>query len=109
MYAFAREHDVPHVRCGKLVVAQEDEVSVLDGLVRTAAANDATLVPVDRSFVRAREPHVRAAEALWSPDTGWIEAEALVRTLQQLAVASRGVAARRHDVRRRRARLLRAA
>jgi L-2-hydroxyglutarate oxidase LhgO len=86
LYAFAKEHDVPHVRCGKLVVAQQDEVSVLEGLIRTAAANGATLVPVDRAFVRAREPHVRAAAALWSPDTGWIEAEALVRTLQRLAV-----------------------
>jgi len=74
------------VRCGKLVVAQEDEVHVLEELVKTAGANTATLVPVDPDFVRAREPHVRAAGALWSPDTGWIEAEALVRTLQSLAV-----------------------
>lgn len=85
IYAFALEHHVPHVRCGKLVVAQEDEVSVLEALIKTAAANNTTLVPVDRGFVHAREPHVRAAGALWSPDTGWIEAEALVRTLQNLA------------------------
>jgi L-2-hydroxyglutarate oxidase LhgO len=86
MYAFALDHRIPHVRCGKLVVAQDDEVFVLEQLVKTAAANHATLLPVSRDFVHAREPHVRAAEALWSPDTGWIEAEALVRTLQSLAV-----------------------
>src|SRR6187455_3592976 len=41
LYAFAREHRVPHVRCGKLVVAQAEEVAVLAALIRTAAANDA--------------------------------------------------------------------
>ena len=82
LYAFCQEHRVPHVRCGKLLVGREDETADLDRLMETAAANGATLVPVDRAFAAAREPHVNAARALWSPDTGWVEAEALVRALQ---------------------------
>jgi L-2-hydroxyglutarate oxidase LhgO len=91
LYAFCREHRVPHVRCGKLLVGREDEAADLDRVMQTAAANGATLVPVDRAFVAAREPHVHAAHALWSPDTGWVDAEALVRALQADA-DRRGVA-----------------
>ncbi len=82
LYAFCQEHRVPHVRCGKLIVAREDETPDLARLVEIAAANGAALVPVDRAFVAAREPYVNAAQALWSPDTGWVEAEALVRGLE---------------------------
>lgn len=90
LYAFCREHGVPHVRCGKLIVARAGETAELDRVLAAAAANGATLVPVDRAFVRAHEPHVAADRALWSPDTGWVEAEALVRALAAEAV--------RHDV-----------
>src|SRR5947208_9848956 len=45
LYAFAREHHVPHVRCGKLIVAQEGEDAAIDALMRSAAANGSTLLP----------------------------------------------------------------
>ena len=81
LYAFAAETGVPHAKVGKLIVAQEGEDAALDRLIRNAAANGAPLHEVDRRFVAAREPHVRAHRAAWSPETGWIEAEALVRAL----------------------------
>jgi L-2-hydroxyglutarate oxidase LhgO len=82
LYAFCQSHRVPHVRCGKLLVGRAGETGDLSRVMETAAANGATLVSVDRAFAAAREPHVQAAHALWSPDTGWVEAEALVRALQ---------------------------
>ncbi len=87
LYAFCEQHRVPHVRCGKLIVGTADEASDLERLSANAAANGATVIPVDRTFVREREPHIRADAALWSPHTGWVESEALVRTLQQQAAA----------------------
>ncbi len=81
MYAFCAQAGVPHVRCGKLIVAGRDETPALDSLIATASASGATLVPVDRAFVAGKEPHVSADAALWSPDTGWVDADALVRAL----------------------------
>ena len=86
LYAFCDAHRIPHNRCGKLVVAADaHEVDDLHRLLVKAHENGVTsVVEVDVAFARSREPHVHAVAALWSPDTGIIEAEALVRTLAQL-------------------------
>src|SRR5262245_43665309 len=91
MYAFCRDAGVPHVRCGKLIVAQAGEDADLQRVAVSAAANGATVTPVDRAFIRAREPHIAAAHALWSPDTGWVEAEALVHALGADVIRHDGV------------------
>jgi L-2-hydroxyglutarate oxidase LhgO len=87
MYEFCAAHGVPHERCGKLVVAADDaELPVIDTLRERGLANGmARLDIVDAAFVRAREPHVVARGALWSPDSGRVEAEALVHTLLRMA------------------------
>jgi L-2-hydroxyglutarate oxidase LhgO len=86
LYAFCAAHGVPHQRTGKLIVAAHvHEEPELEALMARAHANGATSVrAVDQAFVRQREPHVHAAAALWSPDTGIVEAESLVRTLAAL-------------------------
>jgi len=81
LYAFCERTGVPHLRCGKLIVARHDEGAALERLLASAAASGARLEPVDAAFVRAREPHIAAGHALWSPDSGWVEAEALVHAL----------------------------
>jgi L-2-hydroxyglutarate oxidase LhgO len=81
LYAFAEAHRVPFVRCGKLIVAQAGEEARLEAVRQSAAANGVLVEAVDRAFVAAREPHVSAVAALWSPHTGWLDADAYVRAL----------------------------
>ena len=92
LYAFCERYSVPYQRCGKLLVAShESQIAELEALRARGITNGATsLEMVDADFVRRKEPHVRAAAAVWSPDTGIIETEALIATLERLC--------RRHDV-----------
>jgi D-amino-acid oxidase len=86
LYQFCAEHGVPHTRCGKLIVAHDDqEIAGLEEIRLRGEANGVEgLALVDAAFVRSREPHVHAKAALFSPDTGILEAEALVRTMARL-------------------------
>ncbi|MEO8678754.1 MAG: FAD-dependent oxidoreductase [Vicinamibacterales bacterium] len=90
LYSFCETHRVPHERCGKLVVAADShEAESLHGLKKKAHDNGVTsVVEVDTAFVLSREPHVHAVAALWSPDTGIVEAEALVKALEHLCKAA---------------------
>ena len=93
LYSFCREHEIPHERCGKLIVASETaDVGKLEALMTLGRHNGLTdLEIVDRRFVRKREPYVEAKAAIWSPSTGIVETESFVRTLFQHAIRN-GVA-----------------
>jgi L-2-hydroxyglutarate oxidase LhgO len=86
LYEFCARHDVPHRRTGKLIVARDEhEVQALEALHARAVDNGVEGIEiVEQAFIREREPHLKVRVALFSPNTGMLEAEALVHTLARL-------------------------
>jgi 2-hydroxyglutarate dehydrogenase len=83
MYAFCERHDIPHDRCGKVIVARDQsELGRLDELERRGRENG---VPGLRRLTPAQlaevEPHCRGAAALHSPNTGIVDFAAVARAL----------------------------
>jgi L-2-hydroxyglutarate oxidase LhgO len=89
LYEFCQKRGVAHEKCGKLIVASDDsEIPRLEKLYQTGVANGVEgLTMVDRAFITKREPNIRASAAIFSPETGIVEAEALVHALRRAAEA----------------------
>jgi L-2-hydroxyglutarate oxidase LhgO len=83
LYEFCAAHGIPHVHSGKLVVAHDDsEIHQLEALQARGRGNGVEgLEIVDRAFIVRREPAVNATAALWSPESGIVNAEELVKAL----------------------------
>jgi L-2-hydroxyglutarate oxidase LhgO len=83
LFEFCKRHQVPFERCGKLIVAtDESEMPKLEALFKLGCDNGVDgLRMVDRAFITKREPNIRAEAAIFSPETGIVEAEALVKAL----------------------------
>jgi L-2-hydroxyglutarate oxidase LhgO len=83
MYEFCAARGVPHERCGKLIVAQDpEEVAALEALLHRGRGNGVEgLSFVTDAFVHEREPHVHCHAAMFSRDSGIVDAEAYVKAL----------------------------
>ena len=83
LYAFCQEFNVPHRRCGKLVVAASAaELEKLAAIKAQAEANGVTdLVWLSGAEARALEPALAAEHALLSPSTGVIDSHAFMLAL----------------------------
>jgi len=94
LYAYCQERDINYRRCGKLVVAQEDQVEALRALQRKAQANGVTDVELlTDSEARQLEPAVRCTAALLSPSTGIIDVHEYMLALEADIEAGQGILA----------------
>jgi L-2-hydroxyglutarate oxidase LhgO len=85
LFEFCPKHNVPHARCGKFIIAStHEEAAELPTLKAKAEANGVRIMDADQAFLNKKEPNVAAVAALWSPDTGILESEALVKALEHL-------------------------
>lgn len=90
LYEFCAAHNIPHQRIGKLIVADSiDQLSQLEMLKERGEQNGvAGLQIVDQQFIQQLEPNIVSPLALYSPNTGIIEPEELIKTLARLAQAN---------------------
>ncbi|MSQ20381.1 MAG: NAD(P)/FAD-dependent oxidoreductase [Betaproteobacteria bacterium] len=83
LYDFCRSHGVPHVNCGKLIVATTNEqIAQLEKIHAQAAANgvnDLRAIPARAAM--AMEAALHCVAALHSPSTGIIDSHAFMLAL----------------------------
>jgi L-2-hydroxyglutarate oxidase LhgO len=89
--AYCLERKLPIRRCGKLVLARnEEELPRLDELHRRGLANGVTLSMIGAAEAREIEPRAKAFErAIWSPTTSTVDPRAVMESLLRDARAER--------------------
>lgn len=95
LYDFLARHQVPHRKCGKLVVATEDsQIADLERIAANArACGVASLTMLTRAEARRLEPELDCQAALHSPETGLLDSHAFMLALQaELESAGGGLA-----------------
>jgi L-2-hydroxyglutarate oxidase len=92
MFRFLAEDDVPHERCGKLVLASEaSEIPRLDELERRARANGLQAIErVGAEGIQAREPGAVGVAGLIIGETGIADFVAATRALRRRVEAGGG-------------------
>jgi L-2-hydroxyglutarate oxidase len=75
LYRFCKAHDIPHEKCGKVVVATEKaQLPVLETLRRRGLANGLTGLDILSSEqIKAHEPHVNGIAGLFVGETGIVD------------------------------------
>ncbi|MCB1648266.1 MAG: NAD(P)/FAD-dependent oxidoreductase [Pseudomonadales bacterium] len=86
LYAFCSRYGIAHRRLGKFILAQAGEEDSLLALEKNAMANAVNnLSWTSAASLHKQEPLLRAAAALFSPDTGIVDSHGLMDTLLQHA------------------------
>jgi L-2-hydroxyglutarate oxidase len=90
MFRFCAEREIPHERCGKVIVAtREALVPMLDELERRGRANGLAPRRVTAEEIKEREPHVACLAGLIVEETGIVRFSVVLRELGRV-VAERG-------------------
>ena len=93
LYRFCAEHDIPHQRCGKVVVAvDETELPALDELERRGQENGLDgLQRLTASELQKREPHARGIAGLFVPQTGIVDYVRVTQTMAEIFRSNGGI------------------
>jgi L-2-hydroxyglutarate oxidase LhgO len=100
LYAYCSSHDVPHRRCGKLIVAtNETEAAKIEALAQQAEDNGVEkVVLIDGAKARQLEPALAATMALLVPVTGIIDSHAYMSALSYDIEKAGGAVLLQHEV-----------
>ena len=85
-YEFLQNHDIPHWKCGKIIVALVAlELKVLEDLKKRGEDNGVeNLRLIDEAEVRKIEPRVKCLGALYSPETGILDMAVYMRVMERI-------------------------
>ena len=86
MYSFCEQYDIPHDRCGKLVVAtREDELPNMTDLFERGKANGLKgLRWLKAEELKEYEPHVAGIAGLLVPETGIVDYTQVTQKMAEL-------------------------
>lgn len=92
LYDFCRTHDIPHDRCGKVVVAvNEDELPNLAKLEERGAANGLKGIKrLGPEALKEYEPHITGVAGLLVPDTGIVDFVKVTETYGKIFTGNGG-------------------
>jgi L-2-hydroxyglutarate oxidase LhgO len=81
LYRMCEEGRIPHRRCGKLIVATDEEEEGILASIQERARENGTepLEMLNAARIKAMEPNVKACAALFSPATGIVHSHRLMR------------------------------
>jgi L-2-hydroxyglutarate oxidase LhgO len=84
LYSYCQSRQVPVKRCGKLIVAaNQEQINKLNSIKENAERNGVTdLQILHKSELQRLEPELKAEAALLSPSTGIIDSHSLMLALQ---------------------------
>jgi L-2-hydroxyglutarate oxidase len=86
LYTFCAEHNIPHERCGKIVVAtNESELIALDDLYKRGIANGLTgILKLSSEEIKSYEPHTNGIAGIFVPQTGIVDYSKVTETYAKL-------------------------
>lgn len=91
LYTYCEKYDIPHKKCGKLIVAtDEHEISVIEEIKNTARKNGVDLTVIEKDQIREMEPHIFALKALYSSQTGIVDTHSLMKRFETNIVNNGG-------------------
>lgn len=84
LYEYCASHNVPHRRCGKLLVATaRDQIAQLEGILARGRENGVfDLTRISAAEAQALEPALECVEAVYSPQTGIVDSHQLMLAYQ---------------------------
>ncbi|MBI2257607.1 MAG: L-2-hydroxyglutarate oxidase [Flavobacteriia bacterium] len=86
--AFAKENNIAHEVCGKVVVAtNENELPFMEKIIQNGIANGIEgIKKIDSYQIQELEPFVKGIAGIWVPETGIIDFRAATEKMVELAL-----------------------
>jgi (S)-2-hydroxyglutarate dehydrogenase len=90
LVAFAKEHNIAHDVCGKVVVAtKESEFKFMDQIFENGVANNTEgIEKITADQIKDIEPHVNGIAGIWVPCTGIIDYVGATNKMAEIACAT---------------------